>query len=98
MFGSRELFAKYLEVDDLPTREEMAVMSGRWERLEDLVVADRDARLVACLDGIHLHRSAERIDVGVVYGAAHMRAVVHYLSTRYSYFAVDAEWMTVFEF
>src|SRR5262249_12084774 len=50
LFGSRELFAKYLEVDDLPTREEMAVMSGRWERLEDLVVADRDARLVACLD------------------------------------------------
>lgn len=41
---------------------------------------------------------ARHLEVGVVYGAAHVRAVVHYLLDRYSYFAVDAKWMTVFEF
>jgi hypothetical protein len=34
----------------------------------------------------------------VVYGARHMRAVVHGLSARYGYRPAGADWLDVFEF
>jgi len=98
LVGTRVALARYLELDDLPTREEMMAATGRWERVEDLIGHDRDTRLLKCIDDIHQRRSSEEIDVAIVYGAAHMRAVVHYLSGRYHYFAKEAEWMTVFDF
>jgi UDP-N-acetylmuramyl pentapeptide synthase len=72
--------------------------TGQWERVEDLVGHERDMRLRKCIDEIHQRRSSEDIDVAIVYGATHMRAVVHYLSGRYDYFASKAEWMTVLDF
>lgn len=93
--GSRTVLAKYLEMDDLPTREEMET-APYWEQLDSLVLDKRDELLLRCLDSIHNQRSHEALDVAVVYGADHMRAVVRYLSNRYRYFAKDAEWMTVF--
>jgi hypothetical protein len=40
----------------------------------------------------------EPIDVGVVGGAQHMRAVVQHLMSRYGYWAKYVEWMTVLAF
>jgi len=47
---------------------------------------------------IHHSRCDEAIDVAVVYGAEHMRAVVRHPGGRYGYWAKDAEWMTVLTF
>jgi hypothetical protein len=98
LVGTRAALARYLEVDDLPT-------PGGGHGVDGAVGTDRGARrsqsgcaAARCLDEIHQRRSSEKIDVAVVYGAAHMRAVVHYLSGRYDYFAREAEWMTVFDF
>lgn len=55
-------------------------------------------RLLKCIDEIRQRRSSEDIDVAIVYGATHMRAVVHCLSGRYEYFASQAEWITVIDF
>jgi hypothetical protein len=98
LVGSKAALARYLECDDLPSREEMEASTGQWERFDDLVVHDRDVQLLRCLDEIHEQRSLENINVAIVYGAAHMRAVVRYLAGRYAYFAREAEWMTVFSF
>jgi hypothetical protein len=101
LVGPRRAFTKSLAFDDLPSRkeiEEMAALTGALEKLDDLIMKDRDASLLACLDDIHGLRCAEPIDVGIVYGAHHMRAVVVHLSGRYHYWAADAEWMTVLDF
>ena len=97
-FGSREVVARNAEVDDLPTREEAEVSGDEhvapfWR----LLVDDRDAHLLSALDRIHEERCGEAIQVGVVYGASHMPAVVHHLSRRFGYWAHDADWMIVFE-
>jgi hypothetical protein len=98
LVGSRAALARYLETDDLPTREELATMTGNWERLDSLLRNKRDEPLLRCLDEIHQQRCSEDIDVAVVYGALHMRAVVEYLSARYGYFPRKADWITILSF
>jgi hypothetical protein len=85
----------HLETDGLPTREEIERDAGALEQVHDLLVRRRDALLLRCLEEIHGGRCEEAIDVGVVYGAVHMRAVIRHLVDRHGYFAREAEWMTV---
>jgi hypothetical protein len=97
LFGSRRFLARALgSLDDLPAREER-VPEG-FEALEQLIVNERDRLLLDALASIHEQRRDEPIAVAVVYGAAHMRAVVHYLSARFGYRPVEADWLNVFEF
>ena len=98
LVGPTAAFSRVLTMDDLPTREETDLLFGAAEKFEDVVGRSRDALLLRCLDEIHQSRSNEAIDVGIVYGAQHMRSVVHYLGARYRYWAKDAEWMTVLTF
>jgi hypothetical protein len=62
-----------------------------------LILDERDKLLLDALASIHEQRRNEPIEVAVVYGAAHMRAVVHYLSIRFGYRPADADWLDVFE-
>ena len=83
-----------LAVHDFP-------FTARQERVRDTPQAraaldHRDRLLLAELAAVHEQRSAEPITVGVVYGAAHMPAVVNGLAARYRYRPREAEWMTVF--
>ena len=98
LFGSREMLARNARIDDLPSPED--VMRAGDERigpLVELIRDDRDARLLAALERIHDERCHEPIQVAIVYGAAHMGAVVSYLGRRFGYWARDAEWITVFD-
>lgn len=96
LFGSRRVLARALgSLDDLPVREER-VPEG-FEDLDRLILDERDKLLLDALASIHEQRRNEPIEVAVVYGAAHMRAVVHYLSTRFGYRPADADWLDVFE-
>jgi hypothetical protein len=97
LFGSRRYLARALgSLDDLPALQER-VPEG-FEALEELIVDERDRLLLDALATIHEQRRHEPIVVGVVYGARHLRAVVHGLSARFGYRAVRADWLDVFEF
>ena len=49
----------------------------------------------AALCRLHEERGGESIEVAVVYGAAHVPAVVRGLLNRYRYRPRGAEWLTV---
>ena len=85
-------------MEDLPTRDGELAADGRFDKLAELLLDDRDALLVRALEAIHEQRSQEPISVAVVYGAAHMPAVARALAARYGYRLVGAEWVTVFPF
>lgn len=95
MFGTREDLARHLAMDDLPTEEELRDQDSMPE-LADLVVDRRDALLVEALADLHEKRSTEPISVAIVYGAGHVRSVVHALNRLYGYRVRNAEFVTVF--
>ncbi|MGW4248046.1 hypothetical protein [Nocardia sp. NPDC004722] len=69
----------------------------RSRRMTEFAIDERDADLVATLSRVYEERHDRREVVAVVYGAAHMPAVINALNARFGYRAVGAEWMTVFE-
>ncbi|WP_431904714.1 hypothetical protein [Amycolatopsis thermoflava] len=94
MFGSPEVLARHLKLDD-----DIAI--DRWDPdsgLDRLVSDEREARLVRALQDIHERRHDERIDVAVVYGAAHALPVVQFLMAKLGYVVSSADWVTVFTY
>lgn len=59
-------------MNDLPEGYEILEVD-RDDAIEDLIVDQRDLRLLDALDDVHARRAAEPIQVGVLYGAGHMR-------------------------
>lgn len=90
--GRRRLLAPDVAVndDDLPASDIEA-------RVEKVFGDERDARLLAALTELHETRSAERIDVAVVYGAKHVPDLVHQLADTLGYRPSSAEWITAVE-
>jgi hypothetical protein len=96
--GPRRAFTRSPAMDDLPSRQEVLMSDRPAGKLEEALLGERDRRLLQCLDEIHRTRCGEPIDVAVVYGAGHMRAVIQHMGARYGYWVKDAEWMTVLTF
>lgn len=92
--ATRRWLAQFLAMNDLPESDEILEVDPD-DPIDDLIVDQRDLRLVAALDDIHAQRAAEPIQVGVLYGAAHMRAVIHKLWAL-GYRPVEGAWLTVF--
>ncbi|WP_433796455.1 hypothetical protein [Actinoplanes sp. CA-252034] len=92
--GTRMIWTRSMEQNDLPStaEEDRADLSPR---LEAAFGGERDDRLLSVLCRLHEDRSGESIEVAVVYGAAHMPAIVHGLTKRYGYRPRSAEWLTV---
>jgi tartrate dehydratase beta subunit/fumarate hydratase class I family protein len=82
-------------MDDLPRREETLSWEPETAALTDAIVTARDNRLI---EEIHeqFNRPREAKRIAVVYGAAHMRAVVRALADSRGYHAKEAVWLTVF--
>ncbi len=93
-FGTREKLAAGLTMDDAATQKELLSWSEETAFLDRAILQARDARLVERL-GEQLKGAEPTTSIAVVYGAAHMRAVLREL-TRRGYACVGAEWMTVF--
>ena len=91
--GTRRMLAEHMAMNDLP--EGLEIEDLPFAGIEDLVVDQRDRRLVDALTAIDAKRSHEEITVGVVYGAAHIRAVVRALWAL-GYRPGSGEWLTVF--
>jgi hypothetical protein len=88
----------------VPSLEQSDEHDDRWERrdsgrlaraFEDTVLHARDAQLVRALGAIHRERYTEAIKVAVVFGAAHIPAVVDSLGEDLRYQVVHAEWLVV---
>jgi hypothetical protein len=90
-FGTRQSLAQFLEINDLPARGEIAVD----DPIMDLVLDQRDQRLVEALQDVHSRRATEPIRVGVLYGAGHMPAVIHKLWSL-GYRPGEGTWLRVF--
>jgi hypothetical protein len=75
----------------------------RWERLAggrlgrafESQTHARDSQLVQALGVIHAERQNEATKVAVVFGAAHIPAVVDYLTATFRYYVENAVWLTV---
>ncbi len=93
-FASRRFLARRLTIDDEPAGH--PGMDEIMPELDHLVTGRRDALLVDALTDLHERRGQERITVGVVYGAEHMRAVVRTLRARHGYVVRGGEYVTVF--
>lgn len=94
LFGTRRLIGRNLAMDDIPAAKDVLV-SDRLQDMIDVVGKQRDRPLLKALASIHQERCEEPIRVAVVYGAAHVPAVVtglHALGYRHC----SAEWLTVF--
>jgi hypothetical protein len=88
----------------MPSLDQSDEHDDRWDRraagwlgrtLQDRLLDSRDAGLVRALGVIHRERYGEQAKIAVVYGAAHIPAVVDYLSEAFRYHVEKAEWLTV---
>jgi hypothetical protein len=96
LFGTRQMLARNLAMEDQPSDVELDAATA-YPELYGLICDERDQLLIQTLMQIHERRNREPIKVAVVYGAAHMPAVLHALSARHRYVARDGEFLTVFD-
>jgi hypothetical protein len=96
LVGPRRFLTWHAAVDDEPTLEELDAAASMPE-LYELLLDQRDQLLVEALTGLHEQRCHEAIRIAVVYGAAHMPAVVHALSARYRYVVREGQYVTVLD-
>lgn len=91
-FAGRRMILN-LEVNDLPTAAE-ELRSESWDDFMDLLLGRRDEQVFAALAEIVRERGDEKIEVGVVYGAAHVPGILRGLYTL-GYRVVSADWVMV---
>ncbi|XVQ06274.1 hypothetical protein ACQP1W_26820 [Spirillospora sp. CA-255316] len=98
-FGLRAL-GRYGDPRGLPGLDETDMhdrwhAEGRLDRFLDGKDGEREKRLVRTLGTVHRERYQESIKVAVIWGAAHMTAVVDALRQDFRYYVRDAEWIMV---
>ena len=96
LFGTRETIAENIALEDLPSSEEISFQDDDFDKLDDLVIDERDRRLIRNIQSVHEINGKERKTVGIVYGAMHMRNVTSFLLGKLEYRVAKAEWVTVF--
>jgi hypothetical protein len=96
-FSTRETLAKAVSsLDDLQSRHETLSWSPETAGLDRAILHARDARLLEHLSDEIDDAGGRPRDVAIVYGAAHMRAVLRELTQRRKYYVARGDWLTVF--
>jgi hypothetical protein len=96
-FGTRAALAERLSIEDLPSSDEILFRDESFEKLDTLLLDERDRWLITHLQKLHdSHRQDKKI-IGVVYGARHMRNIIRFLLGCLNYRVARAEWVTVFD-
>lgn len=91
--GTRAFLTEDLVVEDLPSTLRAELVADH--PLTHALTARRDERLLEALGEIHTEHAGKASRVAVVYGAAHVPAIVSGLWGRYGYRAYEAEWLVV---
>jgi hypothetical protein len=95
-FSTRAKLAKDLSFDDQPSLAEVLALTPESGALTQAILHARDDRLLERLGAELDAKTATAKTIAVVYGAAHMRAVVRELTTNRDFFVESAEWRTLF--
>ncbi|MFE0630689.1 hypothetical protein ACFW3D_27465 [Streptomyces sp. NPDC058864] len=92
LLGTRRFLARHLQLEDLPVDDEDTDLQA-----DDLVLHQRDRLLIDAVTRLHHARAgrAEPFTAGILYGAAHMRAVTTALMDL-GYRPAGSQWLTVF--
>ena len=91
-----ESIGKRLGRDDLRTRNDIL----RDETIPGFDAAfsdERDQRLIGAIESAQA-RDAPGNKVAIVYGAAHMHAVLNHLMAKHGYHVVGSDWLTVMDY
>ena len=97
LFGTRETIAESLALEDLPSNEEVLSQDENSDRLDRLLIDERDQKLLEQITNVHEKRSEKTWRVGIVFGAFHIRSVIAFLIQKLKYRVVKAEWIKVFD-
>lgn len=97
LFGTRETIAKNIAVEDLPSSNEVLLADDDFDKLDSLLIDERDRRLIRNIASLHEANGQDKKTVGIVFGAMHMRNVTSFLLHKLKYRIVEAEWVTVFD-
>lgn len=95
-FGTVEGLARGHSIDDVLGRDEALSWTPALGGISDALLVARDARLIERFSEVLAAPIEETRNVAVVYGGAHMRAVISELTRRREYVAGDTQWLTVF--
>jgi pheromone shutdown protein TraB len=96
LFGTRETLAEHIALDDLPSREEILSDDENFETFDSLVVDERDRILIEHVAKLDEQQNGKK-QIGIVYGARHMRNLMNFLMQELDYRVVKAEWVKVFD-
>jgi hypothetical protein len=95
-FATRESLAKDMGIDDAPSLKELLGFSPEADGINEVILATRDRRLIERLDGVLEAAAGGPTRIAVVYGAAHMRAVIRHLTLERGFRIEDGRWNMVF--
>ncbi len=94
--ATRTSIASARSMDDKFSSEEILSWSQDWQKFDNALIHDRDARLLAVLDeNIGGSNARSRDKIAIVFGAAHMRAVLDHLLCKRGFVVQETRWMTV---
>jgi hypothetical protein len=97
LFGTRETIAENIAVEDLPSSNEVLLQDDDFDKLDALLIDERDRRLIRNIASLHEANGQDKKTVGIVFGAMHMRNVTSFLLHKLKYRIAKAEWVTVFD-
>jgi len=97
LFGTRETIAENIAVEDLPSSLEVLSQDDDFEKLEALVIDERDLKLIRAIESLHEKNGMDKKIVGVLYGARHMSNLVDFMIHKLKYRVTKAEWVMVFD-
>jgi hypothetical protein len=97
LFGTREVLAENIALDDLPSSEEIISEDEDFEQLDSLIIDERDRKLIEHIARLEDQQTEDLKQIGIVYGARHMRTTIAFLMQKLNYRVAKAEWVKVFD-
>ena len=97
LFGTREMLAQNIALDDLPSSEEIMSEDDDFEQFDSLIIDERDQKLIEYIARLEDQQNDGCQQVAIVYGARHMRSTTDFLMQKLNYRLVKAEWLKVFD-
>jgi hypothetical protein len=93
--SSRSELAKTMSCEDQPSVADLLAISPETGALTQAILHARDQRLIERLGDELDAADGQSKDVAIIYGAAHMRAVVRELTSKRNFSLCGAEWRTI---